>query len=74
MTKYELSVINVEDQVIPEINQTFIKSVEPDAEDEARAEGGSTAWARGPLLALMALKNDVAERRGDKDPDGKRLP
>ena len=35
MTKYELSVINVEEQVIPEINQIFIKSVEPDAEDEA---------------------------------------
>ena len=35
MTKYELSVINVEEQIIPEINQAFIKSVEPDAEDEA---------------------------------------
>ena len=35
MTKYELSIINVEEQVVPEVNQEFIKSVEPDAKDEA---------------------------------------
>ena len=34
MTKYELSVINVEEQVIPEVNQEFITLVEPDAKDE----------------------------------------
>ena len=34
MTKYELSIINVEEQVVPEVNQEFIKSVEPDAKDE----------------------------------------
>jgi trigger factor len=35
MTKYELSIINVEEQVVPEVNQEFIKSVEPDSKDEA---------------------------------------
>ncbi|MEE3196816.1 MAG: hypothetical protein VX260_07670, partial [Candidatus Neomarinimicrobiota bacterium] len=35
MTKYELSIINVEEQLVPEVNQEFIKSVEPDAKDEA---------------------------------------
>ena len=35
MAKYELSIINVEEQVVPEVNQEFIKSVEPDAKDEA---------------------------------------
>ena len=35
MTKYEISVINVEEQLIPDISQDFIKSVEPKATDEA---------------------------------------
>jgi len=35
MTKYEISVINVEEQLIPDISQDFIKSVEPKAKDEA---------------------------------------
>ena len=34
MTRYELSIINVEEQVVPEINKEFIKSVEPEAEDQ----------------------------------------
>ena len=35
VSKYELSVINVEKQVLPEINEEFIKTVEPDAKDES---------------------------------------
>jgi len=35
VSKYELSVINVEKQVLPEINEEFIKTVEPDATDES---------------------------------------
>lgn len=35
ISKYELSVINVEEQIVPEINEEFIKSVQPDAKDEA---------------------------------------
>ena len=34
MEKYELSVINVEQQLIPEVNKDFIKLVEPEAKDE----------------------------------------
>ena len=34
MAKYELSVINVEEQLIPEVNKDFIKLVEPEAKDE----------------------------------------
>ena len=34
MEKYELSVINVEEQLIPEVNKDFIKLVEPEAKDE----------------------------------------
>ena len=34
MTRYELSIINVEEQVVPEINKEFIQSVEPEAEDQ----------------------------------------
>ena len=33
--KYELSVINVEEQVLPELNEEFIKAVEPEATDES---------------------------------------
>ena len=33
--KYELSVINVEKQVLPEVNEKFIKTVEPKATDES---------------------------------------
>ena len=39
MTKYELSIINVEEQIIPEVNKEFIKSVEPEAEDETSFRG-----------------------------------
>jgi len=35
VSKYELSVINVEKQVLPELNEEFIKAVEPDATDES---------------------------------------
>ena len=35
VSKYELSVINVEKQVLPELNEEFIKEVEPDAKDES---------------------------------------
>jgi len=35
VSKYELSVINVEKQVLPELNEEFIKEVEPDATDES---------------------------------------
>jgi len=35
VSKYELSVINVEKQVLPELNEEFIKTVEPDATDES---------------------------------------
>ena len=35
VSKYELSVVNVEEQVLPELNEEFIKAVEPDAKDES---------------------------------------
>ena len=35
VSKYELLVINVEKQVLPELNDEFIKAVEPDATDES---------------------------------------
>jgi len=35
VSKYELSVINIEKQVLPELNEEFIKAVEPDATDES---------------------------------------
>ena len=35
VSKYELSVINVEKQVLPELNEEFIKEVEPNATDES---------------------------------------
>jgi len=35
VSKYELSVINVEKQVLPELNEEFIKALEPDATDES---------------------------------------
>jgi trigger factor len=35
VSKYELSVVNVEEQVLPELNEEFIKAVEPDATDES---------------------------------------
>ena len=35
VSKYELSVINVEKQVLPELNEEFFKTVEPDATDES---------------------------------------
>jgi len=35
VSKYELMIINVEKQVLPELNDEFIKAVEPDATDES---------------------------------------
>ena len=35
VSKYELSVVNVEEQVLPELNEEFIKAVEPNATDES---------------------------------------